>query len=64
MVGAVAAVSLGTTTLPAIAAESRVVGQIAGSGLVFKDTLTIESFEDPKVSGVLNLVVCGIKRMF
>jgi hypothetical protein len=34
---------------PAMAAESRIVGQLQGSGLVFKDTLQIESFEDPKV---------------
>lgn len=39
--------------LPAIAAEgSRVVGEISGSGLVFKDTLRVESFDDPKVKGV------------
>jgi hypothetical protein len=36
---------------PSIAAESRVVGELKGSGLVFKDTLTIESFDDPKVKG-------------
>jgi catabolite regulation protein CreA len=36
---------------PSIAAESRVVGELRGSGLVFKDTLTIESFDDPKVKG-------------
>ena len=34
---------------PAMAAESRLIGQIAGSGLVFKDTLNVESFDDPKV---------------
>ena len=28
--------------LPAYASESRIVGQIAGSGLVFKDTLQVE----------------------
>jgi hypothetical protein len=37
---------------PAQAVESRVVGQLQGSGLVFKDTLLIESFDDPKVRGV------------
>lgn len=37
---------------PAHAESSRVVGQIAGSGLIFKDTLEIESFEDPKIRGV------------
>ena len=37
------------TPLPCAAAESRLIGQIAGSGLVFKDTLNVESFDDPKV---------------
>ena len=31
---------------------SRLVGSLSGSGLVFKDTLNIESFDDPKVQGV------------
>jgi CreA protein len=31
---------------------SRVVGQLKGSGFFFKDTLQIESFDDPKVRGV------------
>lgn len=38
---------------PASANESKVVGQLKGSGLVFKDTLSIERFEDPKVKGVV-----------
>mmetsp|Transcript_11506 Transcript_11506/g.27465 ORF Transcript_11506/g.27465 Transcript_11506/m.27465 type:complete len:270 (+) Transcript_11506:144-953(+) len=38
---------------PASAAESKVVGQLKGSGLIFKDTLSIERFEDPKVKGVV-----------
>lgn len=38
---------------PASAFESKVVGQLKGSGLVFKDTLSIERFEDPKVKGVV-----------
>jgi len=38
--------------MAALASESRVIGEIKGSGLIFKDTLTIESFEDPKVRGV------------
>ncbi|KAG7362090.1 CreA domain containing protein [Nitzschia inconspicua] len=38
---------------PANAAESKVVGSLKGSGLVFKDTLQIERFEDPKVQGVV-----------
>jgi catabolite regulation protein CreA len=38
---------------PANAVESKVVGALKGSGLVFKDTLQIERFEDPKVQGVV-----------
>jgi len=39
--------------LPAHAADTaRVVGTLKGSGLVFKDTLQVEAFEDPKVKGV------------
>lgn len=38
--------------LPATAMESKIIGQLQGSGLVFKDTLQIESFDDPKVKGV------------
>lgn len=43
------------TTAPeaASAMESKVIGQLKGSGLVFKDTLSIERFEDPKVKGVV-----------
>jgi CreA protein len=37
---------------PATAIESKIIGQLQGSGLVFKDTLQIESFDDPKVKGV------------
>lgn len=37
---------------PANANESKLVGQLKGSGLVFKDTLNIERFDDPKVKGV------------
>ena len=34
----------------AIAADgSRLVGEVQGSGLVFKDTLRVEAFGDPKV---------------
>mmetsp|Transcript_9925 Transcript_9925/g.14045 ORF Transcript_9925/g.14045 Transcript_9925/m.14045 type:complete len:224 (-) Transcript_9925:138-809(-) len=42
-------------------AESRVVGEIAGSGIVFKDTLKIESFDDPKVKGV-TLYISNFER--
>lgn len=54
---AAAALTLLTTTTAApvianAAESSRVIGEIKGSGLVFKDTLQIESFPDPKVQGV------------
>jgi catabolite regulation protein CreA len=50
-----ATLAVGATTMlpaPAAAIESRIIGQLKGSGLVFKDTLQIESFDDPKVKGV------------
>ena len=34
-------------------ANSRVVGEISTSGIVFKDTLKIQSFRDPKISNVV-----------
>lgn len=40
---------------------SRVIGEIAGSGIVFKDTLTVESFDDPKVQGV-TLYISNFQR--
>eukprot|EP00560_Eucampia_antarctica_P006955 CAMPEP_0197825856 /NCGR_PEP_ID=MMETSP1437-20131217/2889_1 /TAXON_ID=49252 ORGANISM="Eucampia antarctica, Strain CCMP1452" /NCGR_SAMPLE_ID=MMETSP1437 /ASSEMBLY_ACC=CAM_ASM_001096 /LENGTH=264 /DNA_ID=CAMNT_0043426037 /DNA_START=80 /DNA_END=874 /DNA_ORIENTATION=- len=48
---------------PSFAAEtqSRLVGEIQGSGLVFKDTLKIESFDDPKVKGV-TLYISNFER--
>jgi hypothetical protein len=59
------AVTLGMagTASEARAAEggSRTIGQISGSGLVFKDTLVIESFDDPKVRGV-TLYVSNFER--
>ena len=45
----------------ALAAESKVVGALKGSGLVFKDTLQIERFEDPKVKGVV-LYISNFER--
>jgi len=45
----------------AVAAESRLIGEIAGSGLVFKDTLNVESFDDPKVKGV-TLYISSFQR--
>ena len=47
-----AALSLTLITPPVMAESSQVIGSIAGSGLVFKDTLTIESFKDPKIPAV------------
>ena len=44
------ATTLVATPFPAHAA--RTIGEIQGSGLVFKDTLKVEAFDDPKVSGV------------
>jgi hypothetical protein len=43
---------LGGAPQMANAASSRVVGEISGSGLVFKDKLLVESFADPKIQGV------------
>mmetsp|Transcript_30702 Transcript_30702/g.45443 ORF Transcript_30702/g.45443 Transcript_30702/m.45443 type:complete len:261 (-) Transcript_30702:188-970(-) len=43
------------------ASDSRIVGEIKGSGLVFKDTLVVESFDDPKVKGV-TLYVTNFQR--
>jgi hypothetical protein len=47
--------------LPAHAESPRIVGQLQGSGLVFKDTLQIESFDDPKVQGV-TLYISNFQR--
>ena len=46
---------------PANALDSKVVGELKGSGLVFKDTLQIERFEDPKVQGVV-LYISNFER--
>jgi len=46
---------------PAFANDSKIVGQLKGSGLVFKDTLTVERFEDPKVKGVV-LYISNFER--
>lgn len=43
------------------AAEARVVGQLKGSGLVFKDILQVESIDDPKVKGV-TLYISNFQR--
>jgi hypothetical protein len=34
---------------PAEASDSRLIGEIPGSGIFFKDILNVESFDDPKV---------------
>jgi CreA protein len=41
-----------STSNIANAADSKIVGSFSGSGLFFKDTLQVESFDDPKVQGV------------
>lgn len=41
------------TTLVQPAHASREVGNIATSGIIFKDSLRINAFDDPKVSGVV-----------
>lgn len=59
-----AAVTSGLVAAPdeARAGEaSRTIGKISGSGLVFKDTLTVEAFDDPKVKGV-TLYVSNFER--
>jgi len=45
----------------ALAFESRIIGEISGSGIVFKDTLVVESFDDPKVQGV-TLYISNFQR--
>ena len=50
-----------TPMAPVNAAESQAIGQITGSGLVFKDTLQVESFEDPKIRGV-TLYISNFQR--
>jgi hypothetical protein len=59
---AAATLGVAVPTSDAHAAEgSRTIGQISGSGLVFKDTLVVESFDDPKVKGV-TLYVSNFER--
>lgn len=41
--------------------QAVVVGALKGSGLVFKDTLQIERFEDPKIKGVV-LYISNFER--
>ena len=52
------------TALPGPAcADQRVIGEVQGSGLVFKDTLKVEAFDDPKVSGVQVLPASRTRRL-
>jgi len=43
------------------AEDARRIGKISGSGLVFKDLLVVDSFDDPKVKGV-TLYVSNFER--
>ena len=47
--------------LPTLAMESQIIGQISGSGLVFKDTLEVERFDDPKIKGI-TLYITNFQR--
>ena len=60
-VAAAAVISWTALVSPATANEARVIGQLQGSGLVFKDILQIESFDDPKVRGV-TLYISNFQR--
>lgn len=60
--GGLLAASLSVSSpLPAVADGSRIVGELQGSGIVFKDTLQIESFDDPKIKGV-TLYISNFQR--
>lgn len=48
---------------PAVAGDKRMVGEIPASGLIFKDTINIEEFDDPKVKGV-SLYISDFSRSF
>ncbi|KAL3938846.1 MAG: hypothetical protein SGBAC_006323 [Bacillariaceae sp.] len=61
MASGVLAASLLLGASPALAESSKVVGELKGSGLVFKDTLQIERFDDPKVKGV-TLYISNFQR--
>jgi len=51
-VAALSVLSGVTLANPTPALAARQVGEFGTSGLVFKDTLNVESFDDPKVDGV------------
>ena len=59
--GFLAASCLVSNPFPAAAESPRLVGELQGSGLVFKDTLQVESFEDPKIKGV-TLYISNFQR--
>ena len=61
LAGAAAVTSGLVAPTEASADGSRTIGQISGSGLVFKDTLVVEAFDDPKVKGV-TLYVSNFER--
>jgi len=58
-----AALTTSITQQPSIAnaEDARRIGKISGSGLVFKDLLVVDSFDDPKVKGV-TLYVSNFER--
>jgi hypothetical protein len=58
---ATSAAILSSSPSKATAAESRTIARLQGSGLVFKDTLVVESFDDPKVKGV-TLYISNFER--
>ena len=58
-----AAIASSATQQPSIAnaEDARRIGKISGSGLVFKDSLVVDTFDDPKVKGV-TLYVSNFER--
>lgn len=48
-----AAIATGLFSGAVVQADSREIGSISTSGLIFKDTLKINAFKDPKVDGVI-----------
>ena len=58
-----AAITSSVIQQPSIAnaEDARRIGNISGSGLVFKDKLVVDSFDDPKVKGV-TLYVSNFER--
>ena len=48
-----AAIATGLFSGAVVQADTREIGSISTSGLIFKDTLKINAFKDPKVDGVI-----------